>query len=73
MYGSSVSCMGISWACSGSMLVVIGVAGTRRALRSHSGRALWREVHVRVTEIVRVRTVFPKEKKGMDSPSVLPC
>ena len=66
----SVSCTRISWPCSGSMLVEVGVTGKWRAPRSQSGRALWREVHVRVTESVRVRMFLPKEKKGMDRPSV---
>ena len=46
------------------------MTGKRRVPRSQSGSVLWREVHVRVTESVRVRMFLPKEKKGMDRPSV---
>ena len=48
------------------------MTGERRAPRSQSGRVPCREVHVRVIERVRERMFFPKEKKGIERPSVCP-
>lgn len=73
VYVNSTSFVRVSWPSSGSMIVETDVTGKRLVLRSQSGWAFWREVHVRVIESVRACIVLPKEKKGIDSPSVLPC
>ena len=60
-----------SWGVAVAVAVPGGAssAGVRRAQSTQSGALVLREVQVWVRESVRVRTVRPKEKKGIDRPS----
>lgn len=62
-------------ACISCIPGVPGVLGMRRVSPSHSGPSLRDHVRLRVrlSEIVREPTFLPKEKKGMDRPSVSAC